>query len=86
GPGPVGDYNADGVVDAADYTVWRDARGTIGPLLSADGDADGDVDAADYSVWGSAYGSTSSAAAVPEPAAVALATPLGVALRRRRRG
>ena len=33
-----GDYNANGVVDAADYTVWRDSLGQTGMGLAADGD------------------------------------------------
>ena len=27
-----GDYNGNGVVDAADYTVWRDSLGQTGPI------------------------------------------------------
>ncbi|MCA9239657.1 MAG: glycoside hydrolase family 16 protein, partial [Planctomycetales bacterium] len=37
----VGDYNADGVTDAADYVVWRDTLGEAGAQLPADGDGDG---------------------------------------------
>jgi hypothetical protein len=65
-----GDYNRDGVVNAADYTVWRDALGTSGVGLPADGDNSGSVTQADYTVWATNYGaalSSSSAAAVPEP-------------------
>lgn len=50
-----GDYTRDGVVDAADYALWRDAF-TTGDL-AADGDGDLDVDADDRTVWASAYGS-----------------------------
>ncbi|MEQ8848822.1 hypothetical protein, partial [Botrimarina sp.] len=35
-----GDYNADGVVDGADYTVWRDTLGSTSDLR-ADGQPDG---------------------------------------------
>ena len=35
-----GDYNGDGVVDAADYTVWRDNLGRAGMGLAADGNGD----------------------------------------------
>jgi hypothetical protein len=72
-----GDYNADGVVDAADYTVWRDTLGST-TQLAADGDRNGTVDAADYVVWRDGYGSTaasmaaSRSAAVPEPHTLAL--------------
>ncbi|MEQ8848884.1 hypothetical protein [Botrimarina sp.] len=62
-----GDYNSDGVVDAPDYTVWRDALGT-GATLPNDV-TPGSVTQSDYDVWSGAYGS-SSAAAAPEPAAV----------------
>ena len=70
-----GDYNRDHVVDAADYTVWRDSLGKSGYLLAADGNGDGIVDSLDYSVWQGHFGQvwsvtgsgTGSAAAVPEP-------------------
>ena len=42
-----GDFNVDGQVDAADYTVWRDRIGQGGSGLVADGDFDGDVDGDD---------------------------------------
>ena len=61
-----GDYNYDGVVDAADYTVWRDTQG-LASDLSADGDLDGDVDLDDYNLWQAAFAATSFATAVPEP-------------------
>ena len=32
-----GDYNGNGIVDADDYTVWRDTFGQIGSGLDADG-------------------------------------------------
>ncbi|MEN0110275.1 MAG: fibronectin type III domain-containing protein, partial [Planctomycetota bacterium] len=44
-----GDYNGDGVVNAADYTLWRDAESTIvAPRTGPDADGSGLVDAADY--------------------------------------
>ncbi|MEM8864712.1 MAG: polysaccharide lyase [Planctomycetota bacterium] len=70
---PTGDYNRDGVVDVADYTVWRDAYGST-TSLAADGNGDGAVDIDDYLLWNEAFTGTSSAAsvsafaAVPEPA------------------
>ncbi|MCA9189241.1 MAG: hypothetical protein KDA99_26630, partial [Planctomycetales bacterium] len=45
-----GDYNKNGMVDAADYTVWKDNFGST-TSLDADGNGDGTVDAADYTVW-----------------------------------
>lgn len=53
-----GDFNRDGRVDAADYTVWRDGLG------------DG-YSQYDYEVWRVAYGSASSAGqTTPEPVGV----------------
>lgn len=68
-----GDYNGDGLVDGADYTVWRDTFGSQ-ILLDADGDDSGEIDPADYTIWSNAYGSSPSAAAsvVPEPSGVLL--------------
>ena len=40
GAGLLGDYNGDGRVDAADYTVWRDSEGATGSGLAADGNGD----------------------------------------------
>lgn len=91
-----GDFNGDGTVDLADYTVWRDNLGRTGELLVADGDANGDgvVDTADYGVWKSQFGSMPGAGsaalavssqAVPEPASwiYVLLVLGGVAVRRR---
>ena len=59
-----GDYNLDGMVDAADYTVWRNTLGMVGiPLYSgADGNGNGMIDADDYLVWKANYGNSSPAA------------------------
>ena len=85
-----GDYNADGIVDAADYTVWRNALDSPGDL-GADGNGDEVVDMADYAVWKSLYGtvygtgSGGIAANVPEPASMSLLLlGLGIELARRR--
>ncbi len=68
-----GDYNKDGVVDAADYTVWADSLGQAGTGLAADGDGNGVIEQADYHVWKTNFGTSlvgasGDAAAVPEPA------------------
>lgn len=58
-----GDYNFDGIVDAADYTVWRDSLDAIVPAnTGADGDGSGVVDAGDYTVWRSNYGASTAPA------------------------
>ena len=70
-----GDYNYDGVVDSADYTVWRDNRGSSADLRS-DGDLKGQVDDLDFTVWAASYGSAGGVAqsvATPEPAGLVLA-------------
>lgn len=57
-----GDYNGNGVVDAADYTVWRDHLGGAGPegdgTTSGDllGMPDGIVDQWDYQFWRQQFG------------------------------
>ncbi|QDU87933.1 hypothetical protein Pla175_13000 [Pirellulimonas nuda] len=70
-----GDFNFDGAVDAADYTVWRDTLGS-GSILSADANENGVVDSEDYLVWADNFGAIIAAGsvelepvAVPEPAA-----------------
>jgi len=62
-PALVGDYNSNGVVDAADYTVWRDTLGSITDLR-ANGDDTGAsaglIDQADFAIWKSHFGATAS--------------------------
>ncbi len=71
------DYNQNGIVDAADYTVWRDTLGESGADLAGDGNSNGWVEIADYEVWKMHFGATSGEldsgwTIVPEPSAVAL--------------
>ncbi|MEN1681737.1 MAG: M14-type cytosolic carboxypeptidase [Planctomycetota bacterium] len=64
-----GDYNEDGVVNAADYTVWRDNLG--GPVGVLPNDTTGlPVGIEQYNAWLANFGSAlpSAASAAPEPA------------------
>lgn len=92
----IGDFNLDGVVSLADYTIWRDNLGASNTVF-AEGDANGDgsVTSADYQLWKAHFGESASmaqsiahnaaAATVPEPTALLLAGGLAVGglLRRR---
>jgi PEP-CTERM motif len=92
-----GDYNGNGIVDAADYTVWRDESGHSGAGLAADGTGpggapDGVVDQLDYDLWKANFGNHAGAGAstntaVPEPATLwmLLAGILTMCCRRRTR-
>ncbi len=77
-----GDYNLDGRVDAADYSVWRDTLGSTNDLR-ANGDNTGAsigvVDEADYTAWKNNFGTASSAtaASIPEPSALLLSCVFG---------
>ena len=70
-----GDYNDNGVVDAADYAVWRDHLNSNFQLPNeVAGVSPGTVTAADYDAWKLRFGDTLSgsgaaaqAAGVPEP-------------------
>jgi hypothetical protein len=70
-----GDYNADGLVDAADYTAWRDNLG--GTSLANETASLGVVDEADYDAWKLNFGATAGAGGgtsttAPEPSSVIL--------------
>jgi hypothetical protein len=88
-----GDYNGDHVVNAADYTVWRNLLGT-NTMLTNETESLGIVDEADYDAWKANFGNTDlpgsgagGAGTVPEPAALWLlasaAGELAAVLRRR---
>lgn len=74
---PTGDYNSDGVVDAADYVMWRRTYNepAVPAGSGADGNQSGIIEDGDYTYWrerfgnlvtGSAGGLTTS---IPEPSA-----------------
>jgi hypothetical protein len=65
-----GDYNGNGVVDAADYTVWRD---TLGQTVfwkgdGADGDQSGMIDEGDYLFWKEHFGEVVSSTSIVDTA------------------
>jgi hypothetical protein len=77
GPAVLGDYNQNGIVDAADYVVWRNTVGQTGVGLPADGNGNGQIDPGDYDVWRAHFGqnaasASSASTAIPEPQSVGL--------------
>jgi subtilisin family serine protease len=55
----LGDYNRDGIVDQADYNLWRKQLGqSVTPYAGSDGNGDGIVNQADFDVWTSHFGQT----------------------------
>lgn len=54
-PTRTGDFNDDGIVDAADYTIWRSELGASGLGLTADANGDRVVDEADFRLWRANY-------------------------------
>ena len=70
--GVTGDYNNDGKVNAADYTVWRNKLNTSATLPNDS--TPGTVTVADYNVWKANYGTSAGSGGgglagseVPEP-------------------
>lgn len=75
-----GDYDGNGVVDAGDYTVWKQEFGLAASW--ADGNLDGTVNLADYTIWRDnlgaswedlAFGASANTASIPEPGTLLLA-------------
>jgi hypothetical protein len=72
-PGIAGDYNNDGLVDAADYVVWRKNVGGPANLLPNNSDG-GPIGTAHFNTWRANFGMMAPASAshshsiVPEPA------------------
>jgi hypothetical protein len=88
--GPVdGDYNGNGIVDAADYVVWRknfNAAGLPGSV-AGDGDdgtgtgtPDGLVNQHDYNFWRSRFGATTPLGSGSAIGLVAVPEPTGIIL------
>ena len=73
-----GDYNADGIVDAADYTVWRD---NVGNAIQLPNDDSLGIATDDYERWKVHFGASTELFAdnlairsvVPEPSLIAVA-------------
>src|SRR5262249_6411296 len=88
---PISDFNESGVVDAADYVVWRKNQGTTN-LLPNDL-VGGTIGTAQYNQWRAHFGQTAGSgasaianASVPEPATWVLAmlgSAAGIWIRRR---
>ena len=76
--GQPGDFNNDGKVNAADYTIWRDNLGGNSSVLNGNGSGAATVVAADYDLWKTHFGAGGPGAggiaggAVPEPTSVML--------------
>jgi hypothetical protein len=70
------DFNADGLVDGADFLTWQRGFGDADAAM-IDGDANGDrfVDALDFAVWSEQFGVSAMppVQAVPEPAVATIA-------------
>ncbi|TWT47842.1 glycosyl hydrolase [Botrimarina hoheduenensis] len=83
-----GDLNADGFVDIADYTVWRDSLDqSVTRFTAGDSNGDGLVDQLDLAEWQNNYGASlfGTAQAVPEPGCLGAILATAVAFMRGRR-
>ncbi|MEM6329365.1 MAG: family 16 glycosylhydrolase [Planctomycetota bacterium] len=85
--GLAGDFNDDGIVDGADYALWRNNLNGDASVLNGNGDGSDFVDAGDLAIWRAQFNPAppGAIAAAPEPAAglLALAALCGLATRRR---
>jgi parallel beta-helix repeat protein len=72
-----GDYNRDGVVNAADYVLWRKTLGTnVTRYAGADGDGSGVIDQPDYLRWRADFAAIAAvgtivSTSIPEPTTLA---------------
>lgn len=74
-PALIGDYNLDGIVNAADYALWRDKLGATAGTLPNDLQA-GAIGLGQYDAWRANFGAeqmgaTASNITVPEPTTLA---------------
>ena len=72
GPTLVGDYNDDGIVDAADYVVWRKNLGMMTTLPNRDTANGGAISMDDFDSWRENFGNTAlrrgrNSVSTPEP-------------------
>jgi len=77
-----GDYDNNGVVDTADYVLWRKTIAkSVNPGVGTDGDLSGIIDGGDYTIWKTNFGKAvpnvpagagAGFASVPEPASLLL--------------
>ena len=68
------DFNNDGIIDAADYVIWRKFNPATGTGTQPTGDANGDtnIDQLDYDAWVQTFGNSNPGSGggsqgVPEP-------------------
>lgn len=76
-PGIEGDFNNDGIVNLADYTVWRNNLGAADESAINNNGNGGGVTSEDYTWWKSRFGNTTNpgalvASPVPEPTSLVL--------------
>ena len=75
-----GDFNHDGIVNNADYVLWRNSAGQTGANLAADANGNFQIDDGDFNTWRAHFGEAvtasaaalASGAAVPEPSSLML--------------
>jgi hypothetical protein len=75
-----GDYNSDGIIDVADYIVWKKTFSqTASPAgVGADGNTDGTINDGDYTLWTQRFGGAIASGAgggpgaIPEPSTILL--------------
>ena len=82
-----GDFNGDGAIDGADYTIWKDNVGLDSSVLGANGSGEATVVRKDYRIWEMNFQTSESVAGagrIPEPTSLLLAflALTGVPLRR----